>query len=106
MPTDVPSAMCGSAQHRCMRQARCSIQKQAGLKSRGSTCYAIVIEMAEGNYSAYAPDLPGCVATGATVTEVEAEIREAIVFHLGGLHESACPSPTAHVKSNTSRRPA
>jgi predicted RNase H-like HicB family nuclease len=39
--------------------------------------YAIVIERAEGNLSAYVPDLPGCVATGATVLEVEAEIREA-----------------------------
>ena len=43
--------------------------------------YAIVIEKAEGNYSAYVPDLPGCVATGTTVAEVEAEIRQAIVFH-------------------------
>ncbi len=40
--------------------------------------YAIVIEKAEGNYSAYAPDLPGCVATGATFAEVEFEMREAI----------------------------
>lgn len=39
--------------------------------------YAIVIERAEGNYSAYVSDLPGCVATGGTVAEVEAEIREA-----------------------------
>ena len=47
--------------------------------------YAIVIEKAEGNYSAYVPDLPGCVATGATVVEVEAEIRDAIRFHIDGL---------------------
>ena len=40
--------------------------------------YAIVIEKAEGNYSAYVPDLPGCVATGATAEEAEAQIREAI----------------------------
>ena len=46
--------------------------------------YAVVIEKAEGNYSAYVPDLPGCVATGA---EVETEIREAIIFHLDGLRE-------------------
>ena len=57
--------------------------------------YAIVIERAENNYSAYVPDLPGCVATGATVAEVEAEIREAIVFHVGGLHEDGIPVPTA-----------
>ena len=47
--------------------------------------FAIVIEKAEGNYSAYVPDLPGCVATGATVEEVESQIREAIEFHLEGL---------------------
>ena len=49
--------------------------------------YAIVIEKAENNYSAYVPDLPGCVATGATVAETEAEIREAIAFHLEGMRE-------------------
>ncbi len=49
--------------------------------------YAIVIEKAAGNYSAYVPDLPGCVATGATVEEVEREIKEAIRFHLEGLRE-------------------
>ena len=51
--------------------------------------YAVVIEKAEGNYSAYVPDLPGCVATGATVEEVAAEIREAITFHPIFL---SCPS--------------
>ena len=56
--------------------------------------YAIVIEKAEGNYSAYVPDLPGCVATGATVAEVEAEIRAAITFHLDGLREDGLPVPT------------
>ena len=55
--------------------------------------YAVVIEKAEGNYSAYVPDLPGCVATGATVAEVETEIREAIVFHLDGLREDGIPIP-------------
>ena len=47
--------------------------------------YAVVIEKAEGNYSAYVPDLPGCIATGATPEEAEREIREAIRFHLDGL---------------------
>jgi predicted RNase H-like HicB family nuclease len=56
--------------------------------------YAIVIEKAEGNYSAYVPDLPGCVATGATVAEVEAEIREAITFHVEGLIEDGLPVPS------------
>ncbi len=55
--------------------------------------YAVVIEKAIGNYSAYGPDLPGCVATGDTVGEVEAEIREAIAFHLEGLREDGLPVP-------------
>lgn len=55
--------------------------------------YAIVIEKAPGNYSAYVPDLPGCVATGATVAEVEAEIHDAILFHLEGLREDGLPVP-------------
>ncbi|MCW5658464.1 MAG: type II toxin-antitoxin system HicB family antitoxin [Burkholderiaceae bacterium] len=55
--------------------------------------YAIVIEKAEGNYSAYVPDLPGCVATGATVVEVESQIREAIAFHVEGLREDGVPIP-------------
>lgn len=55
--------------------------------------YAIVIEKAGGNYSAYAPDLPGCVATGASPEEVEKEIREAIEFHLSGLREDGLPIP-------------
>ncbi len=59
--------------------------------------YAIVIEQADGNYSAYVPDLPGCVATGATVTEVEAEIRDAIRFHIEGLKADGLqvPVPTS-----------
>jgi predicted RNase H-like HicB family nuclease len=55
--------------------------------------YAVVIEKAEGNYSAYVPDLPGCVATGATVQEVEREIAEAIAFHLDGMREDGIPIP-------------
>lgn len=55
--------------------------------------YAIVIEKAEENYSAYVPDLPGCIATGATVEEAEAEIREAIIFHVEGLREDGVPVP-------------
>lgn len=55
--------------------------------------YAVVIEKAEGNYSAYVPDLPGCVATGTTVEEVEREIREAIAFHLDGMREDGLPIP-------------
>jgi predicted RNase H-like HicB family nuclease len=55
--------------------------------------YAIVIEKAEANYSAYVPDLPGCIATGATVEEAEAEIREAIIFHVEGLREDGLAVP-------------
>jgi predicted RNase H-like HicB family nuclease len=55
--------------------------------------YAIVIEKAEENYSAYVPDLPGCIATGATVEQAEAEIREAIIFHVEGLREDGVPVP-------------
>ena len=47
--------------------------------------YAIVIEKAETNYSAYVPDLPGCIATGANIQEVEAGIRDAIEFHIDGV---------------------
>ncbi len=57
--------------------------------------YAVVIEKAAGNYSAYVPDLPGCVATGATIAEVETEIRDAIAFHLEGLREDGLPIPAA-----------
>jgi predicted RNase H-like HicB family nuclease len=62
--------------------------------------YAIVIEKAENNYSAYVPDLPGCVATGATVEEAEAQIREAMEFHLDGLREDgvAIPQPASRVE--------
>ena len=55
--------------------------------------YAVVIEKADGNYSAYAPDLPGCVATGDTVQAVEAEIRDAIRFHIEGLKADGLPVP-------------
>jgi predicted RNase H-like HicB family nuclease len=59
--------------------------------------YAVVIERAPGNYSAYVPDLPGCVATGETIPAVEAEIREAIRFHIDGLRADgiAVPEPTS-----------
>lgn len=57
--------------------------------------YAIVIEKAEGNYSAYVPDLPGCVSTGATIEETEKLIREAIEFHLDGMREDGLSVPPA-----------
>ena len=55
--------------------------------------FLIVIEKANGNFSAYAPDLPGCVATGATREEVERNIHEAIEMHIEGLREDNVPIP-------------
>ena len=55
--------------------------------------YAIVIEKATNNYSAYVPDLPGCVATGLTIEETSEQIKEAIAFHLEGLREEGLPIP-------------
>ena len=62
--------------------------------------YAIVVEKTKSNYSAYVPDLPGCVATGQTVKETENEIREAIEFHIEGLREDglAVPQPASIVE--------
>jgi predicted RNase H-like HicB family nuclease len=59
--------------------------------------YAVVIEKADGNFSAYVPDLPGCVATGEDVAAVEANIREAIRFHIEGMKEDGIdvPAPTS-----------
>jgi predicted RNase H-like HicB family nuclease len=55
--------------------------------------YAVVIEKAQHNYSAYVPDLPGCIATGSTVAEAQEAIREAIELHLSGLREDGMPFP-------------
>jgi predicted RNase H-like HicB family nuclease len=56
--------------------------------------YAVVIERATGNFSAYVPDLPGCVATGESIPEVESAIQEAIEFHFAGLKEDGIQPPT------------
>ncbi len=55
--------------------------------------YAVVIENAGPNFSAYVPDLPGCVATAATLAATETAIREAIEFHLEGLRADGSPIP-------------
>lgn len=55
--------------------------------------YGIAIEKLESNYSASVPDLPGCVATGATIEEIEQQIKEAVAFHLDGLREEGFPIP-------------
>ncbi len=62
--------------------------------------YAVVIEKAESNFAAYVPDLPGCVATGATVKEVEKLIQEAIELHIEGMRADgiAIPEPKSRVE--------
>jgi predicted RNase H-like HicB family nuclease len=57
--------------------------------------FLIVIEKAGGNFSAYSPDLPGCVATGATREETEQNMYEAIQMHLDGLREDGLPIPAS-----------
>lgn len=56
--------------------------------------YAVVFEQTLNNYSAYVPDLPGCVATGKTREDIERNIREAISFHIEGLRLENYPVPT------------
>ena len=68
--------------------------------------YLIVIEETETGYSAYSPDLPGCVATGASGAEVEANMREAIQFHLDGLREDDYEVPEPHSYSTYVEVPA
>jgi predicted RNase H-like HicB family nuclease len=58
--------------------------------------FLVVIEKADGNYSAYSPDLPGCVATGATREEVERNIHKAIELHVQGLLEDNLPVPQSN----------
>lgn len=58
-----------------------------------SNSYLVVIEKAPKNLSAFSPDLPGCVATGADRAEVEARMAEAIRMHLDGLREDGLPIP-------------
>ena len=62
--------------------------------------YAVVIEKVQNSYSAYVPDLPGCVATGDSLEAAESHIREAIEFHLDGLREDGTPppQPSSHVE--------
>jgi len=58
--------------------------------------YLIIIEPTPTGYSAYSPDLPGCIATGTSTEHVEGKMREAIVFHLDGLRADGHPVPQAH----------
>ncbi|RZB29257.1 MAG: hypothetical protein AEth_01399 [Candidatus Argoarchaeum ethanivorans] len=61
--------------------------------------FLIVIEKADGNYSAYSPDLPGCVATGNTYEEVKQNMYDAIVLHVNGLVEDDTPVPASQASS-------
>jgi predicted RNase H-like HicB family nuclease len=61
--------------------------------------YLIVVEETRSGYSAYSPDLDGCVATGSTREEVESQMREAIAFHLEGMKRSGQPVPEPHTYS-------
>ena len=61
--------------------------------------YTVVIEETDNGYSAYAPDVPGCVAAGDTVSEVEDLIREALVFHIESLREHGEPVPEARASA-------
>lgn len=62
--------------------------------------YPVIIEKADGNHSAYSPDLPGCAATGTTLKETISRMREAIQFHIKGLKREglAVPEPSTKVK--------
>jgi predicted RNase H-like HicB family nuclease len=55
--------------------------------------YLVIFEKAKENYSAYSPDLPGCIATGKNRKETEKNIKEAINLHLEGLREDGLPLP-------------
>jgi predicted RNase H-like HicB family nuclease len=61
--------------------------------------FLIVIEKADGNFSAYSPDLPGCVATGVTREEVEENMHEAVRMHVAGLIEDGLPVPESESAS-------
>jgi len=58
--------------------------------------FLVIIEKAAGNYSAYSPDLPGCVATGKTKDQAARNMHQAIELHLEGLREDGIPIPRSH----------
>ena len=61
--------------------------------------YLIIIEPTSTGFSAYSPDLPGCVSTGTSREEVQQNMREAIEFHLDGLREDGQPIPSPSVEA-------
>ena len=62
--------------------------------------YPVIIEKADGNYSAYSPDLPGCVATGSTIKETILRMRDAIQFHIKRMEREGLeiPQPSTKIK--------
>ncbi len=68
--------------------------------------YLIIIEPGEHNYSAYVPDLPGCITTGATYEEVQKNMREAIALHLRGMVEDHEPIPVPQTRGEYAEIPA
>jgi len=62
--------------------------------------YLVIIEKADGNFSVYSPDLPGCVTTGTTIKETLSRMKDAIQFHIEGLKREglAIPEPSAKIK--------
>lgn len=62
--------------------------------------YLIVIERTSTGYSAYSPDLPGCIATAGTEDEVQREMKHAIAFHLDGLKQEGLAIPAPHSSSS------
>ena len=68
--------------------------------------YLVIVEETETGYSAFSPDLPGCVATGKTRDEVEQTMRDAIKFHLDGMREDGDPIPVPHSYSTYCEVPA
>jgi len=62
--------------------------------------YLIIIEKADGNYSAYLPDVPGCIATGKTIKETKKNMKEALDMHLKGLAEDGLTSPRPKAKAD------
>ena len=68
--------------------------------------YTVIYERGERNWSAYVPDLPGCIATGKTRKDIERMIREAIEFHVEGLRLHGEPVPSPNVEAGTVSIPA
>ena len=61
--------------------------------------YVVIFEWADSNYSAYVPDLPGCISTGKTIVETEVNIREAIELYIDTLKEDDQPVPPPSIQS-------